>query len=1021
MNTLSVLKYCLFSVLLFINISKADSDAFSLIILPDTQYYSESYPDIFYAQTKWISQNLDSFDVKMVIHVGDLVNTSTPVQWQVAVAAMDTLFKKVPVALNVGNHDYDHNTGPAHRSTRAFNAALSHFAEQPSIIDHYEPYKLNNTAQEFYAAGTHYLVLNLEFGPNIQMLQWANQVIENYPTHKVIIVTHCYLKANDERAGKHDRFSPNFYNMKDGLSGEEIWEEFIRQHENIFLVLCGHMLGDGIGTLVSTGDNGNQVAQLLANYQMQENGGNGFLRIMQFHPAGKTIDVSTYSPTLNAYDTNPENQFSLSPFPDAFTPHVPPEIDPFLPFTFSEDESLLVDSTELLAHINNHSPEDVEINVRDGKFVTVERHDTKFRFKSPRDWFGTDSCTLIAINQAQLSDTAKIPVDVISVNDAPVWAELPDVQIPEDSSVTLNPRPFVSDVDHQVDELRFAARVIHFAPVPDGHLAGERDLRIEIDPRSGDITFSSSRDSSGIFQVELQAVDPENAVAIDTLSVTIEPQNDPPKIDALPHLTVAEDDSLMLTTDSLLQAVHDPDHPHGQLNVSLQNGEFVTARDHENGWILQPEPNGFGVDSLQLDVSDPHGLTDAAFLHITVTSVNDAPVWAELPDVQIPEDSSVTLNPRPFVSDVDHQVDELRFAARVIHFAPVPDGHLAGERDLRIEIDPRSGDITFSSSRDSSGIFQVELQAVDPENAVAIDTLSVTIEPINDPPQIDPLPVFIFSEDQTPSIPIPIWKKQVSDAESPFEDLVWEFENGRYVQARLKGKNLILQPTANWFGRDTLAVRLCDPDSGQSSSVLPLWVHPVNDPPILTLPTDSMRLHPDSSFVLPLWDYASDVETPQVNLTVGIKTPPVIQHQFDQPSGHLTLIPDHPAGPVFDWLRVSVSDSAGATVADSVWLTLYPTGVRQRHSNPETFAVQPPYPNPFNPAMRFSVFLSKTETVDIAVFNAAGRQVDIVHAGRLDRGTHIFNWPSHRRPSGVYFLLIQTPSHKSIQKCVLLQ
>ena len=132
-------------------------------------------------------------------------------------------------------------------------------------------------------------------------------------------------------------------------------------------------------------------------------------------------------------------------------------------------------------------------------------------------------------------------------------------------------------------------------------------------------------------------------------------------------------------------------------------------------------------------------------------------------------------------------------------------------------------------------------------------------------------------------------------------------------------------------------------------------------------------------------------------------------------------MPDQPAGPVLDWLRVSVTDSAGATAADSIWLELYPTGVQNRGLISDTFVVHPPYPNPFNPAMRFSIFLPKTEHVSVLIFNAAGQKVDELHAGKLDRGTHIFSWPHTRQPSGVYFVMIQTPSHKSIQKCVLLQ
>ena len=59
------------------------------------------------------------------------------------------------------------------------------------------------------------------------------------------------------------------------------------------------------------GVHGNLVNQILSNYQNVTNGGNGYLRIMRFHPSSDTIDVSTYSPYLNSFLTDPTNQFTI--------------------------------------------------------------------------------------------------------------------------------------------------------------------------------------------------------------------------------------------------------------------------------------------------------------------------------------------------------------------------------------------------------------------------------------------------------------------------------------------------------------------------------------------------------------------------------------------------------------------------------------------------------------------------------------------------------------------------------------
>jgi len=78
-------------------------------------------------------------------------------------------------------------------------------------------------------------------------------------------------------------------------------------------VFSGHVLNDGTGLLVSEGDHGNKVYQMLANYQNgvegSEKGGNGFLRMISVDTKASTISVKTYSPYLDEYKTDPSQQF----------------------------------------------------------------------------------------------------------------------------------------------------------------------------------------------------------------------------------------------------------------------------------------------------------------------------------------------------------------------------------------------------------------------------------------------------------------------------------------------------------------------------------------------------------------------------------------------------------------------------------------------------------------------------------------------------------------------------------------
>ena len=85
---------------------------FTLILLPDTQYYSEFFPDIFYAQVQWIVDNQASQNILFVTHLGDIVHSGdapgADFEWINACSAISLLETNginIPYGLAVGNHD----------------------------------------------------------------------------------------------------------------------------------------------------------------------------------------------------------------------------------------------------------------------------------------------------------------------------------------------------------------------------------------------------------------------------------------------------------------------------------------------------------------------------------------------------------------------------------------------------------------------------------------------------------------------------------------------------------------------------------------------------------------------------------------------------------------------------------------------------------------------------------------------------------------------------------------------------
>ncbi len=123
----------------------------------------------------------------------------------------------------------------------------------------------------------------------------------------VILTTHAYIYFDDTRYdwkafGNKQSWNPHSYGVAkatedDVCDGEELWSNLVSKHDNFILTLNGHVLGDGLGRKLSQTTGGNNVHQMLVNFQMRPKGGDGWLRLLEFHADGKTVDVCDYSPT----------------------------------------------------------------------------------------------------------------------------------------------------------------------------------------------------------------------------------------------------------------------------------------------------------------------------------------------------------------------------------------------------------------------------------------------------------------------------------------------------------------------------------------------------------------------------------------------------------------------------------------------------------------------------------------------------------------------------------------------------
>lgn len=326
----------------------SDKNSWTLVLIPDPQTYVkyDRNVGILNLMTSWIRENVDSLNTQFVLCTGDLVeqndllnpngaasNQNSKQQWTNTSQAFRKLDNKVPYVLGTGNHDYGH-VSAEYRSTQydkyfspeqnGLNAkALREVG--PSLNGN------SSTVNAIYEFRTPHsknlLVLVLEFAPRNEVIDWAKKTLDQskYENHDVILLTHTYLDKNS------NHIKTEGYKIQDANYGEAVFEKLVKPSKNIRMVFSGHIgepdKFDGhLGFRQDKNAAGKTVTQMTFNAQAMGggwfgNGGDGWLRYLEFMPDGKTVKVKTFSPLFAispatqslAYkrEKNQEFEFSL--------------------------------------------------------------------------------------------------------------------------------------------------------------------------------------------------------------------------------------------------------------------------------------------------------------------------------------------------------------------------------------------------------------------------------------------------------------------------------------------------------------------------------------------------------------------------------------------------------------------------------------------------------------------------------------------------------------------------------------
>jgi calcineurin-like phosphoesterase family protein len=299
---------------------RADNVAWRMIVLPDTQNYTRFDDDraaIFNYMTQWMVDNKEAMKLSLVLGVGDIVeDPDRDIVWQRAKTAYSKLDGHLPYVFTTGNHDYTSLTHPRQTPLNDyFNASdnpLNDPAQGGILAGTLKSGHLENAYYEFTAPdGRELLITSLEWSPRDSTVDWANAIVgrPEYQNHTAILTTHAYLYYDGSRYD-YEQYGPdqnwNIYRSASktdpdgGNDGELLWQKLVKPNPNYELVFSGHVLGDQVDRLTSVNDAGGDVHQMLFNAQIDPNGGDGWMRILEFMDDGQTVNVRTFSPWLES-------------------------------------------------------------------------------------------------------------------------------------------------------------------------------------------------------------------------------------------------------------------------------------------------------------------------------------------------------------------------------------------------------------------------------------------------------------------------------------------------------------------------------------------------------------------------------------------------------------------------------------------------------------------------------------------------------------------------------------------------
>jgi len=381
------------------------------------------------------------------------------------------------------------------------------------------------------------------------------------------------------------------------------------------------------------------------------------------------------------------------------------------------------------------------------------------------NYYGGDTFSYKATSVNGVSNTATATISITSVNDTPNTSDA-SATTDEDTTVEIT----LSATDIENDDLTF---------------------NVKNNPSNGTVsisaniaTYTPNQDWNGTDTFNFEAVDSNNRTILNTATATIvvNPVNDAPVAN---NMTVSTDENRFSQLSITLDASDvDNDNLTYSIASDVSNGETSL-----NGNIVTytPSQDWNGEDVFTFLVNDGTADSNTASVTITVNAINDAPVTVnQTASTNEDEPISITLT----ATDIDSDTFSYSLESNTSN----------GTINLSNDV------VTYTPNTNWSGTDTFTFKANDGTDDSNTSTVSITVDAVNDAPEIEDTTLSTFTNHSSGSS-IELSATDIDGDSSLTFSVVDEPTKGT---ATINGSTLTYIPENNYAGLDSLTYKVND-------------------------------------------------------------------------------------------------------------------------------------------------------------------------------------------------------------------